>query len=94
MWQEHSLPIPDGRLLWCDSGRGPCVVFLHGGPGDEHRSLRSLAEPFTGHYRCVLYDQRGSGGPAFERLDDIPWIDQPEALQELIENFLQYRWRY
>lgn len=45
------------------------TIFLHGGPGDEHRSLRPFAELFTGHFRCVLYDQRGSGGSRLARLD-------------------------
>jgi pimeloyl-ACP methyl ester carboxylesterase len=69
-WQERLLQIPDGRLLWSQRGRGPLLVFLHGGPGDEHRSLRFLADFLINDYRCVLYDQRGLGGSVVERLDE------------------------
>lgn len=71
MWQEHLLRTADGELLWSDHGTGQVLVFLHGGPGDEHRSLRPLAELLTAHFRCVLYDQRGSGGSKLHRLDDL-----------------------
>ena len=70
MWQEHLLSTRDGKLLYCEAGAGPAVVFLHGGPGDEHRSLRPLAEPLAENFHCILYDQRGSGGSTLERLNE------------------------
>lgn len=70
MWREHTLTTADGELLWCDKGAGRLIVFLHGGPGDEHRYLRLLADPLTPYYRCLLYDQRGSGGSKLQRLDE------------------------
>ena len=69
IWQEHKLVTHDGNILWFESGSGPLIIFLHGGPGDEHRSLRPLAEPLTSHFRCVLYDQRGSGGSTLFQQD-------------------------
>jgi proline iminopeptidase len=61
MWKEHVLPTADLQLAWYEAGDGPAVVFLHGGPGDDHSYLRPLAEPLTRQFRCILYDQRGSG---------------------------------
>jgi len=48
-----------------DPGR-PVVVFLHGGPGGDYRSLLRLAERSDGYsladeYFLVFWDQRGAG---------------------------------
>ena len=45
---------------------GPVIVFLHGGPGGDHRSLLRLADHVNGEsladrYRLVFWDQRGAG---------------------------------
>ncbi len=44
----------------------PVIVFLHGGPGGESRSMLRLGERFNGYsladdYYLVYWDQRGSG---------------------------------
>jgi len=44
----------------------PVIVFLHGGPGGDHRSLLPLAERYDGvsladDHLLVFWDQRGSG---------------------------------
>jgi proline iminopeptidase len=69
----------DGRhsMYWeiCGNPAGQPVVFLHGGPGAacsvEHRRFFD-----PGHYRIVLYDQRGAG--------------RSEPLGELIDNTTQH----
>lgn len=69
VWTEHFLPTADGQLLWAEAGAGPVILFLHGGPGDEYRYLKVLAEPLTDRYRCILFDQRGSGGSTLQVVD-------------------------
>ncbi|MEJ2541311.1 MAG: alpha/beta hydrolase [Gemmatimonadota bacterium] len=44
----------------------PVIVFLHGGPGGDYRSMRRLlqghgGEPLTASHRVILWDQRSSG---------------------------------
>src|SRR5512133_3029847 len=44
----------------------PVIIFLHGGPGSDYRSMLRLAEPFdteglAEHYFLVFWDQRGAG---------------------------------
>lgn len=44
----------------------PAIVFLHGGPGGDYRSLLRLAERYGGYsladeYFLVFWDQRGAG---------------------------------
>jgi proline iminopeptidase len=49
-------------------GDGPPVIFLHGGPGDTHDYMRRMAEPLFRDFRCIFFDQRGTGGSNnFER---------------------------
>lgn len=38
----------------------PLIVALHGGPGGDYRSIRSLSA-LADAYRIVLFDQRGAG---------------------------------
>ncbi|MBL8958870.1 MAG: alpha/beta hydrolase [Gemmatimonadetes bacterium] len=44
----------------------PTIVFLHGGPGADYRSLLRMADPVDGarlsdRFQLVYWDQRGSG---------------------------------
>lgn len=44
----------------------PVIVFLHGGPGGDYRSMLRMAERYNGYsladeYFLVYWDQRGSG---------------------------------
>jgi len=68
-WREHRLVTADGAIAWYDAGSGPTLVLLHGGPGDDHRYLRPLADLLTARFRCVLPDQRGSGNSRLDRAD-------------------------
>jgi proline iminopeptidase len=42
-------------------GTGDPIVFLHGGPGVEHRYFLPHVEPLAEHFTLVFYDQRGCG---------------------------------
>lgn len=42
-------------------GHGEPIVFLHGGPGDEHRYFLPHVLPLADHFSLVFYDQRGCG---------------------------------
>jgi proline iminopeptidase len=61
-----------GRVMGPEGA--PLVIVLHGGPGDDHRSLLAL-EALAGPHRVLLYDQRGAGlservAPARLRIED------------------------
>jgi proline iminopeptidase len=69
MWREHTLLTSDLPLAWYEAGSGAAVLFISGGPGDDHRYLRPVAQVLVPHFRCVLYDQRGTGASVLGRLD-------------------------
>jgi proline iminopeptidase len=85
-WIEHRLVTPDLGLAWYEAGSGPALLFVSGGPGDDHRYLRSVAQPLLAHFRCVLFDQRGTGASVLDRLDERTlhvdrFLDDLEALR-------------
>lgn len=73
MWREHRLQRDDHALAWFTFGDPvpgrPPLVMLNGGPGDDHRYLRPVAERLAAGRACVLYDQRGCGASRLDRLD-------------------------
>ncbi len=67
-WQEHTLRLEDHEMAWYGTGHGPTVLFLNG--CYDNSLYRALAELFAHRYRCILYDQRGSGGSVLKAADD------------------------
>jgi pimeloyl-ACP methyl ester carboxylesterase len=47
-------------LYVTEMGKGPPVVVLHGGPGNDFNYLVPALRPLADSYRFVLFDQRGS----------------------------------
>lgn len=56
------LPTADGKaeLYVTELGRGPTVIVLHGGPGNDFNYLVDALRPYLNRYHFVLFDQRGS----------------------------------
>ncbi len=79
-WQESRLRTGEVDLALYEAGQGPVLVFLHGGPGHDHRLLRPLAELLAGEYRCVLADQRGSG---CSNVDDLNGLHVDQLVEDI-----------
>jgi len=58
----HELWTSDGgvRLFALELGRGPTLVFFHGGLAD-HRTVLPIVQPLSNRFRVVVPDLRGSG---------------------------------
>ncbi len=62
-FDQRMVDVGDGHVLYveqCGNPRGRPVVVLHGGPGGGcSPAMRRYFDP--GHYRIILFDQRGCG---------------------------------
>ena len=57
------LGTPEATIVYYTFGNAekPPLLFINGGPGDDHQYLRSVATSYVDDFYCVLYDQRGCG---------------------------------
>jgi pimeloyl-ACP methyl ester carboxylesterase len=58
--RAEMLDVEDGRLYYEVKGRGPTVVLIHGGFGDD-RMWNEQWDALARDYRVVRYDHRGFG---------------------------------
>ena len=79
-WKEHTLKVNGHEMAWFEIGTGPTLVCLHG--SWDHLLYRPMGELFAQKYRCVLYDQRGSGqSKLLESGEDV--MDIKKFIQDL-----------
>ena len=79
-WKEHTLRVNEHEMTWFEIGTGPTLVCLHG--SWDHLLYRPMGELFSQKYRCILYDQRGSGqSKLFESGEDA--MDVKKFTQDL-----------
>jgi proline iminopeptidase len=67
--------------------RGPYLLVLSGGPGEEVGSMAGVAEHLRQRYRCVMLEQRGTGRSrlaAYDRstINLEAYIEDVEALRK------------
>lgn len=70
----------------------PVIVFLHGGPGADFRSLLRLKERYNGYsladdHFLVFWDQRSTGLSQRHRKNDITLDAYREDLRHIIHHF-------
>ncbi|HDR4592772.1 TPA: alpha/beta fold hydrolase [Bacillus cereus] len=58
-------------------GQGEPIVFLHGGPGSEHRFFLPYMTPLAEKFQLVFYDQTGCGES--EKAEDSQYSMQNEV---------------
>jgi len=56
-----SISVSGGNLATWSEGKGPSIIFLHGGPGDTHHYMKRMAAPLFDKFQCIFFDQRGTG---------------------------------
>lgn len=64
-------------------GEGEVIVFLHGGPGSEHRFFLPHVLPLSQRFKLVFYDQRGCGKSETSKNNQYSMKDEVEALELL-----------
>lgn len=70
----------------------PVIVFLHGGPGGDYRSLLTLGDShggysLAGEYFLVYWDQRGAGLSARQGKDQLTQAVYRSDLDTLIDRY-------
>lgn len=70
----------------------PVIIFLHGGPGGDHRSLLRMGERHDGYsladeYFLVYWDQRGAGLSARHDKDVLILDVYMEDLKSLVDRY-------
>ena len=64
-------------------GKGESIIFLHGGPGSEHRFFLPYVIPLAKKYKIVLYDQHGCGKSDPIENDNYSLQDEVNTLESL-----------
>ena len=60
--RDGKVPREDFDLYYTIVGdRGPYVMILSGGPGEEIRSMDAFADELGKDYQCIMLEQRGTG---------------------------------
>src|SRR2546421_10255777 len=69
---------------------GDYVLVLSGGPGEDIRSMQGIADELGKKYRCIMWEQRGTGRSKLPRYDPSTinlnaYIEDIEALRKHLE---------
>jgi proline iminopeptidase len=69
---------------------GDYVLVLSGGPGEEIRSMQGVADELGKKYRCIMWEQRGTGRSKLPRYDSSTinlkaYIEDIEALRKHLQ---------
>ncbi|SFA77963.1 MULTISPECIES: alpha/beta fold hydrolase [unclassified Bacillus (in: firmicutes)] len=83
MHNEEFLLLRDMSIYTKRFGNGIPLVFLHGGPGGEHRYFLPHLQSLDSHFELIFYDQRGCGQSARLQGGDYTIEDEIETLEEL-----------
>ena len=84
--------VRDGiELYYTVVGRaGDYVLVLSGGPGEEIRSMQGIADELGKTYRCIMFEQRGTGRSKLPKRDASTinlnaYIEDIEALRKHLQ---------
>ncbi|PYK13423.1 MAG: hypothetical protein DME65_01960 [Verrucomicrobia bacterium] len=66
--------------------RGDYVLILSGGPGEDISSMQGIADELSKKYRCIMWEQRGTGRSKLQRYDPTTinlnaYLEDIEALR-------------
>ncbi|PEP51340.1 alpha/beta fold hydrolase [Bacillus pseudomycoides] len=77
------IKINDYQLYVNLIGEGEPIVFLHGGPGSEHRFFLPHMVPLSKKFKLVFYDQRGCGKSDLAENNQYSMKNEVENLEAL-----------
>src|SRR5437764_2566153 len=70
---------------------GDYVLILSGGPGEDISSMQGIADELGKKYRCIMWEQRGTGRSKLRRYDSSTinlnaYMEDIEALRKQLHN--------
>lgn len=80
---EEVVPIRGLGIFRKRMGSGTPIVFLHGGPGGEHRYFLPHLEGLSDTFELIFYDQRGCGQSEEDVNQNYSFEEEVETLEEL-----------
>lgn len=83
MITEEILPIRNLNIYTKRMGSGTPIVFLHGGPGGEHRYFLPHLEALSTSFELIFYDQRGCGQSELDPNQNYSFEEEIETLEAL-----------
>ncbi|MEC5306670.1 alpha/beta hydrolase [Bacillus thuringiensis] len=79
----ESINVDDYQLHVNLIGKGEPIVFLHGGPGSEHRFFLPYMVPLSKKFKLIFYDQRGCGKSDISENNQYSMKNEIENLETL-----------
>jgi proline iminopeptidase len=87
MSKNEFLEIRGLKIFTKRIGIGTPIVFLHGGPGGEHRYFLPHLEDLADSCELIFYDQRGCGQSEEDGQHRYSFEEEVETLEELRKSF-------
>ncbi len=80
--ENDSIIVPNAVLHYSIQGTGQPILLLSGGPGISSRQLSGLSSHLSASYRCILFDQRGTGMSHTTPMDSTT-INLHQAMEDI-----------
>ncbi|MEO2076537.1 MAG: alpha/beta hydrolase [Bacillus sp. (in: firmicutes)] len=87
MGEEKHIRLRNEMIFTKVMGTGEPLVFLHGGPGGEHRFFLPHLQDLSQHFTLIFYDQRGCGQSEKAANEDYTMDGEVETLEALRQFF-------
>lgn len=79
---SDSIQLSNASLYYEIKGEGSPILLLSGGPGLSSAQLSSLRDSLSRKYKCILFDQRGTGQSHTSPLDSTT-INLKQSVQDI-----------
>ena len=79
---SDSVQLSNASLYFEIKGEGSPILLLSGGPGLSSKQLSSLRDSLSQKYKCILFDQRGTGQSHTSPLDSTT-INLKQSVEDI-----------
>jgi proline iminopeptidase len=79
---SDSIKLSNATLYYETTGNGSPILLLSGGPGVSPGQLSALRDSLSQQYKCILFDQRGTGKSHTSPFDSTT-INLEQSLQDI-----------